>query len=121
PQKADEVRYQTVFAKTQGSVAAPTAGLHFTQKILDQLKTKNVNQAFLELHVGAGTFAPVKSEKMANHPMHEEQFKVGVNTLTLFEKSKQLVAVGTTALRTLESLYHIGLNPSKYWNPKRQM
>lgn len=107
----DENRYQTVFAKDEGSVAAPTAGLHFTKEILAGLAAKNVEQAFLTLHVGAGTFRPVKSDTMETHEMHAEWIDVTKDTIIRLMAGyghKKIVAVGTTSLRTLESLYWIG-------------
>jgi S-adenosylmethionine:tRNA ribosyltransferase-isomerase len=106
----DEDRYQTIYARNEGSVAAPTAGLHFTQQVMDSLNEKNIDTAFVTLHVGAGTFKPVKSETMAGHDMHAEW--IDVNS-TLIETLLQhldtgIVAVGTTSMRTLESLYWIG-------------
>jgi len=106
----DETRYQTVFAKEEGSVAAPTAGLHFTNAILQKLQQKNIDTAFVTLHVGAGTFKPVKSETMSGHDMHAEWLEVTPATIhsLLAHLHKNIVAVGTTSLRTLESLYWIG-------------
>ena len=106
----DEARYQTVFAKEEGSVAAPTAGLHFTPQILQSLATKKIDTDFLTLHVGAGTFKPVKSPTMAAHEMHAEWIEVRSETIQQLKESagKKIAAVGTTSLRTLESLYWIG-------------
>lgn len=102
----DFERYQTVYSKDKGSVAAPTAGLHFTAEVLDALKQKGVAEAFLTLHVGAGTFMPVKSETMHEHQMHHEEIVVTLEMLKQITKlSGRLVAVGTTTLRTLESIY----------------
>lgn len=113
---SDTSRYQTVYAKHDGSVAAPTAGLHFTEQILSQLKEHQIQQAFVTLHVGAGTFKPVKSETMQAHEMHSEWIDVDINTIqTIIDQKEFIVAVGTTSLRTLESLYWLGvkslLNP----------
>jgi S-adenosylmethionine:tRNA ribosyltransferase-isomerase len=106
----DSIRYQTAYAKTEGSVAAPTAGLHFTPHIFDSLNKKNIVQSFLTLHVGAGTFKPVSSETIAEHTMHEEYFEVSKKTIEdLLDNDKLIIAVGTTSLRTLESLYWIGV------------
>ena len=107
---SDEERYQTVFAKEEGSVAAPTAGLHFTQNVLKSLSEKNVSTAFVTLHVGAGTFKPVKSETMAEHEMHAEWIEVSIDFIRQLKAHKDdgVVAVGTTSLRTLESLYWLG-------------
>ena len=118
-EKDDSVRYQTVYAKTDGSVAAPTAGLHFTDEVFSSLEAKQIKKSFLTLHVGAGTFKPVKSETMQGHEMHAEWFDVPKSVIeTLLQaKGHQVVAVGTTSLRTLESLYWIG---EKFINGKEQ-
>lgn len=106
----DSLRYQTAYAKTEGSVAAPTAGLHFTPHIFNSLNEKNIAQSFLTLHVGAGTFKPVSSETIAEHTMHEEYFEVSKKIIEdLLDNDKMIIAVGTTSLRTLESLYWIGV------------
>lgn len=103
----DERRYQTVFAKSPGAVAAPTAGLHFDHVLLDALQAMGVKLAWLTLHVGAGTFQPVRSENIAQHKMHSEWFHVPAQTATLVQEAKQrgsdVIAVGTTSLRALES------------------
>ena len=105
----DSQRYQTVYAQYNGSVAAPTAGLHFTEKVLDALVTHGITVAPVTLHVGAGTFLPVKSTTVREHPMHSEWVHVQQSTVEqLLDKKGAVVAVGTTSLRTLESLYHIG-------------
>ncbi|MCD6010161.1 MAG: S-adenosylmethionine:tRNA ribosyltransferase-isomerase [Flavipsychrobacter sp.] len=106
----DESRYQTVFAKEEGSVAAPTAGLHFTNDVLQSLNAKNIDTSFVTLHVGAGTFKPVKSETMAAHDMHAEWIEVTPEAIQqlIQHLDKGIVAVGTTSLRTLESLYWVG-------------
>lgn len=109
---SDNTRYQTLFARTEGSVAAPTASLHFTPAVLDALTAKGISSARLTLHVGAGTFKPVKSETIGGHSMHEEWLEVNGNSLAALIDHYQegpIVAVGTTALRTLESLYWMGL------------
>lgn len=109
---ADSERYQTVYAQHAGSVAAPTAGLHFTPAVLEALRGKGVEQHRLTLHVGAGTFLPVKSDTMAGHAMHQERVQVKRETvIALAEAAGQrpVVAVGTTTLRTLESLYWHGV------------
>jgi S-adenosylmethionine:tRNA ribosyltransferase-isomerase len=108
---SDAERYQTIFANKDGSVAAPTAGLHFTETIFEKLAEKNIQREFVTLHVGAGTFMPVKSETMQNHEMHAEYFTV---TKTFIEKliqdpDQKIIAVGTTSLRTIESLYWLGV------------
>lgn len=108
-QATDKVDYQTVYASREGSVAAPTAGLHITQNLLDQLARKGVEHAFLTLHVGAGTFKPVKAEIMAGHEMHAEWIEVDHALIDKLIRHKgQTIAVGTTSMRTLESLYWIG-------------
>lgn len=114
---SDEQRYQTVYAERQGSVAAPTAGLHFTEPVLKQLKEKEIGQMALTLHVGAGTFKPVKSATMQGHDMHAEWIEVSLESIhTLLRHTQPVIAVGTTSLRTLESLYWMGakalLNPA---------
>ena len=109
-QESDKTTYQTVYSKIKGSVAAPTAGLHFTPRVLDALRTKGVDLEELTLHVGAGTFKPVKSEEIEGHEMHTEYISVSCGTIDkLIAHGGQAVAVGTTSVRTLESLYHIGV------------
>ncbi len=107
---SDEERYQTLFAKEEGSVAAPTAGLHFTKEVFQSLTEKSVGTGYVTLHVGAGTFKPVKSETMAEHEMHAEWIEVSRAFIKQLEAHLKgnIVAVGTTSLRTLESLYWIG-------------
>jgi S-adenosylmethionine:tRNA ribosyltransferase-isomerase len=111
---SDVERYQTVYAHYEGSVAAPTAGLHFTKKVFQKLKEKNIDKDFVTLHVGAGTFKPVKTEVMRDHEMHAEYFTVSRSTIqkTIAHLDKNIIAVGTTSLRTLESLYWLGLKQS---------
>jgi S-adenosylmethionine:tRNA ribosyltransferase-isomerase len=106
----DQSRYQTVFAKDEGSVAAPTAGLHFTEQVLQSLAAKNIGTSFVTLHVGAGTFKPVKSTTMEEHDMHAEWIDVTREAVAdvMNALDRGVVAVGTTSLRTLESLYWIG-------------
>jgi S-adenosylmethionine:tRNA ribosyltransferase-isomerase len=109
-QESDKVTYQTVYSKIKGSVAAPTAGLHFTQRVLDALKNKGVDMEELTLHVGAGTFKPVKSEEIEGHEMHTEWISVRRSTIeSLIHHGGKAIAVGTTSVRTLESLYHMGV------------
>ncbi|HMK25470.1 MAG TPA: S-adenosylmethionine:tRNA ribosyltransferase-isomerase [Chitinophagaceae bacterium] len=110
-EESDAKRYQTVYADLEGSVAAPTAGLHFTGNIFQQLKEKNIQADFLTLHVGAGTFKPVKTETMQEHDMHAEWMDVSKTTIEniLNNLDKNIIAVGTTSLRTIESLYWLGL------------
>ena len=107
----DAERYQTVYAREKGSVAAPTAGLHFTEKILHELSKKNISMEYITLHVGAGTFKPVSDSSVCHHVMHEESLffrkKSIENILNLV--SKRIVCVGTTSVRSLESLYWIGV------------
>ncbi len=106
-EQADEQRYQTVFAKHPGAVAAPTAALHFDEALLIQLKAKGIDQGFITLHVGAGTFQPVKSANIADHTMHFERYSIPPETLDAIQKCKvsggRVIAVGTTTVRTLES------------------
>lgn len=107
----DTERYQTLYAHIRGSVAAPTAGLHFTQDVLERIKAKGIDMETVCLHVGAGTFLPVKSSLVSEHPMHREPFVVSKSLLQrLAAKDTPLVAVGTTSVRTLESLYYIGVS-----------
>ena len=109
-QESDKETYQTVYSKIKGSVAAPTAGLHFTPRVLDTLRKKGVDLEELTLHVGAGTFKPVKSEEIEGHEMHTEYISVSRSTLRkLIGHNACAIAVGTTSVRTLESLYHIGV------------
>jgi len=109
-EEADEETYQTVYAKIDGSVAAPTAGLHFTENIFNQLAKKNISTNEITLHVGAGTFEPVKSETISGHNMHHESVIIPKNIIERFiENHDKIIAVGTTSVRSLESLYWIGL------------
>lgn len=109
-QESDKETYQTVYSKIKGSVAAPTAGLHFTPHVLETLHTKGIDMEELTLHVGAGTFKPVKGEEIAGHEMHTEYISVSRSTLEkLIMHGGKAIAVGTTSVRTLESLYHIGV------------
>ncbi|MDR2814772.1 MAG: S-adenosylmethionine:tRNA ribosyltransferase-isomerase [Prevotellaceae bacterium] len=110
-ENADYERYQTVYSKREGSVAAPTAGLHFTPSVLNDLKNKGISTAEVTLHVGAGTFKPVKTTTIEEHEMHAEHFEVTLETLTqLRQHLGKIVAVGTTSARCLESIYFIGFN-----------
>lgn len=107
---SDEIRYQTVYSQEEGSVAAPTAGLHFTKEILAELNDRGVRVTELTLHVGAGTFRPVKAEMIGEHDMHTEHLVVPRSLVEcLREKSDDVIAVGTTSVRTLESLYWMGV------------
>jgi S-adenosylmethionine:tRNA ribosyltransferase-isomerase len=110
-EESDSDRYQTIYANTEGSVAAPTAGLHFTDAVFEQLSSKQVQREYVTLHVGAGTFKPVKSDTMSGHPMHAEFIDVSTNTIErmLQYLDKQITVVGTTSLRTVESLYWLGV------------
>ena len=109
-QESDKTTYQTVYSKIKGSVAAPTAGLHFTEQVLADLDAHGIEREELTLHVGAGTFRPVKSEEIAGHEMHTEYIAVRRHTLErLLAYDAQVIAVGTTSVRTLESLYYMGL------------
>jgi len=106
----DRDRYQTVYSSVKGSVAAPTAGLHFTDKLLQTLTAKGISEAKLTLHVGAGTFKPVQTEAVIDHEMHTEFFSITAKTLELLAKKHgNIIPVGTTTLRTLESLYWLGV------------
>lgn len=112
-EELDLTRYQTVYARYEGSVAAPTAGLHFTPLVLETLKNKQISTAELSLHVGAGTFKPVKSETLKEHDMHFEMIDVPLVVIeklyAQLEAALPVIAVGTTSLRTLESLYWMGI------------
>ena len=112
----DTSRYQTIFAEHEGSVAAPTAGLHFTENIFEKLLQKNIQKAFVTLHVGAGTFKPVKAATMQEHEMHAEYIDVDVATIKNLQNNiGKIAVVGTTSLRTIESLYWFGV---KVYNDK---
>jgi len=108
-EQMDSNRYQSVFSEVTGSVAAPTASLHFTEEILDKIRTKGAGIAYVTLHVGLGTFAPVRAENLLDHEMHHEDFFVSDETAELVEKAvaegKKILAVGTTSIRTLESAW----------------
>ena len=107
----DLERYQTLYAKIRGSVAAPTAGLHFTEGVLENIKIKNINIENVCLHVGAGTFLPVKTSNVAEHSMHREPISVSLELLKkIVDNNSPIIAVGTTSVRTLESLYYIGVS-----------
>lgn len=106
----DDVRYQTIYSAEKGSVAAPTAGLHFTQAVFDSLQAKGIEHLNVTLHVGAGTFKPVQTETIGEHPMHIEHFVLSDEILKpLCDNKKKVVAVGTTTVRTLESMYWMGV------------
>jgi S-adenosylmethionine:tRNA ribosyltransferase-isomerase len=110
-ENSDAERYQTIYAAHDGSVAAPTAGLHFTDHVFTSLQEKNIHKAFVTLHVGAGTFKPVKAGTMQQHEMHAEWLDVTADLIKNLIKNidNTIVAVGTTSLRTLESLYWMGV------------
>lgn len=110
PIKNDKLTYQTVYAQPEGSVAAPTAGLHFTPNLVESIKSKRVNIDYVTLHVGAGTFKPVKTNYISDHEMHTEHFFVDRKTISNIKQHKgSIISVGTTTLRTLESLYWLGV------------
>jgi S-adenosylmethionine:tRNA ribosyltransferase-isomerase len=110
--ESDTQRYQTVFAKQAGAVAAPTAGLHFDEAMMEKIKVKGVQTAFVTLHVGSGTFQPVRVENLADHLMHKEYFIVSSETVTAVEQTRarggRVIAIGTTAVRALESASRSG-------------
>ncbi len=110
-EESDKERYQTVYAEYDGSVAAPTAGLHFTKNVFEKLSAKNIQTDFVTLHVGAGTFKPVKSETMQEHDMHAEWIDVSKAVIEniIINLDNNIIAVGTTSLRTIESLYWLGV------------
>jgi S-adenosylmethionine:tRNA ribosyltransferase-isomerase len=108
-EESDLTRYQTIYSKIKGSVAAPTAGLHFTNEVFGALKSKGFNIAETTLHVGAGTFQPVKSDSVNDHEMHTEHIVIDLSLLeTLINHNGPIIAVGTTSIRTLESIYWMG-------------
>lgn len=107
-EEADKLSYQTLYSKMDGSVAAPTAGLHFTERVFDELERRQVECRELTLHVGAGTFKPVKSAQIGEHEMHTEFISVGRELIERLLAGKTVIAVGTTSVRTLESLYYVG-------------
>ncbi len=111
-EELDYERYQTLYARIKGSVAAPTAGLHFTDNVLQEVDSKGIARETVCLHVGAGTFVPVKSEYIADHKMHTEPFEVNLSfleRLCALEQGQKVISVGTTSTRTLESLYFLGV------------
>lgn len=128
-EEIDHERYQTLYARYRGSVAAPTAGLHFTENVMNSLKEKNIDINTVCLHVGAGTFLPVKSSLVSEHNMHREPFVVTLEFLNKLKNSLgKIIAVGTTSVRTLESLYYIGVSciekgmpvDVEQWDPYRR-
>jgi len=117
----DKERYQTVYSKEQGAVAAPTAGLHFTDEVLHKISAKGIQKEFLTLHVSAGTFQPVKAANVLEHEMHHEQIIIKRSNMeALLQADKKIIAVGTTAMRTLESIYwwavKLKTNPNESFN-----
>ena len=115
--QADEERYQTIYADPAGSVAAPTAGLHFTESVMEKLKQKSIPLEMVTLHVGAGTFKPVKADSMEGHEMHQEWLEVDRETIKrLAETDRNIIAIGTTSLRTLESIYWFGVKTTSQPN-----
>ena len=115
----DQGRYQTVYAKNEGSAAAPTAGLHFTKELLEKIKAKGVIVTFVTLHVGLGTFRPVSVSDVTKHHMHSEYYAVSQETADILNKAKaegrRIISVGTTSLRTLESAYNNGFTEKSGW------
>ena len=105
----DKATYQTIYAAHDGSVAAPTAGLHFTKRLFDNLVAKGISHQFVTLHVGAGTFKPVKAATMQEHEMHAEFIDVSLELIESLLTNNTIIPVGTTSLRTLESLYWLGV------------
>ncbi len=114
-EEKDKATYQTIYAKHDGSVAAPTAGLHFTENVLNSLKEKHIETDYLTLHVGAGTFKPVKADIMEEHEMHSEFIDVSIQLIEkiISKLDDTIIAVGTTSLRTIESLYWLGVKASQ--------
>lgn len=111
--ESDYTRYQTTYARWEGSVAAPTAGLHFTEQVMQEIRSRDIDIEYVTLHVGAGTFLPVKSRNVAEHNMHSEPFVVSkafLEKLSIRLATQRVIAVGTTSTRTLESLYYLGVH-----------
>lgn len=109
PEAEDKPRYQTVYSQIDGAVAAPTAGLHFTDQVLETLNLRNIKQDFLTLHVSAGTFQPIKTENVLEHPMHSEQIvATKENIENILKATEKIIPVGTTSMRSLESLFWFG-------------
>lgn len=109
PMTEDQIRYQTVYAQNDGSIAAPTAGLHFSPRVLAELETRGIETAFLTLHVGHGTFAPVKADRVQDHQMHEERFHIPAETASAYERARaegrRVIAIGTTSVRVMETVF----------------
>ncbi|MBQ0080162.1 MAG: S-adenosylmethionine:tRNA ribosyltransferase-isomerase [Alistipes sp.] len=121
-QEIDNTRYQTVYSRIEGSVAAPTAGLHFTEELLGSLESMGHTLGYVTLHVGAGTFLPVKDENAARHVMHTEHAEISFDTLRLIkEKKGRIIAVGTTSVRTLESLPALAFRIHQNASPKNEI
>jgi len=119
PEEGDKKTYQTVYAKDDGSVAAPTAGLHFTPSVFKSLQEKGIEHRFVTLHVGAGTFKPVSAETIGGHQMHSEQFMVDRSLLqALIDSKGKIISVGTTSMRNLESLYWLGAKMRRGYRPE---
>ncbi|MFH2096567.1 MAG: S-adenosylmethionine:tRNA ribosyltransferase-isomerase [Bacteroidota bacterium] len=108
-EEIDKTRYQTIYSVSEGSVAAPTAGLHFTDELIERIKSGKHNTAEITLHVGAGTFRPVKGNKLSDHKMHTEHFSVNRDTLNMLLANDKIISTGTTTLRALESIYWLGV------------
>ena len=116
-EETDASRYQTIYSMVKGSVAAPTAGLHFTKQVFENLQKKGIAWTNITLHVGAGTFQPVKTETISTHEMHTEHFTVSASVIEeVLKNPGKIIAVGTTSVRTLESLYWLGVKVS--WKPE---
>ena len=116
----DKIRYQTVYSERDGSVAAPTAGLHFTSDLLAKLEAKGVKSADITLHVGAGTFVPVKTDTIGDHKMHREYFSVHRKSIESLLKH-EIIAIGTTSVRTIESLYTLGAKLASGYRPQSDL
>ena len=104
----DKARYQTVYSEFEGAVAAPTAGLHFTPELMQRLADKGVREEYVTLHVSSGTFQPIQTEYISDHPMHNERIHISAETIAAIIESEYIIPVGTTSMRTLESLYWFG-------------
>ncbi len=113
-QVADKVRYQTVYSEHEGAVAAPTAGLHFTENTIKELENKGVSLDYLTLHVSGGTFQPVQHENVVEHPMHSEQILISRKNIESILNAQKILSVGTTSMRTLESLYWFGVKLAQH-------
>lgn len=114
--EADKINYQTVYSKESGSVAAPTAGLHFTSDLLEKIKNHGVDEAFVTLHVGLGTFRPVSADHLADHKMHTEEYFITNENLEKIRSAKKTFAVGTTSLRVLESSYGKEIHADEHYH-----